>query len=197
MSSKQEILNRIRRQELPAAELPALTGPWIEYADREKQFGDVLTFVGGKLLVVPDRSELDAVVRGLPCFEGAREICVAVPGLTPGNFDLATKVDPHDTEVIDVAVAAGEFAVAENGAVWVDARTVKHRAVYFLAQHLVLVVPRAQLVQNLYEAYQRIAFPDRGYGLFISGPSKTADIEQSLVIGAHGPRSLTVILVGE
>jgi L-lactate utilization protein LutC len=58
------------------------------------------------------------------------------------------------------------------------------------------VVPRAQIVNHMHEAYAKLQFPGAGYGLFISGPSKTADIEQSLVIGAHGPRSLTVVLVG-
>ncbi len=48
----------------------------------------------------------------------------------------------------------------------------------------------------MHEAYARLAPREIGYGLFISGPSKTADTEQALVIGAQGARRCTVFLVG-
>jgi L-lactate dehydrogenase complex protein LldG len=60
----------------------------------------------------------------------------------------------------------------------------------------VLIVPADQIVHNMHQAYDRLQFNEPSYRLFISGPSKTADIEQSLVIGAQGPRSLVVFLVG-
>ncbi|HEX4149284.1 MAG TPA: LUD domain-containing protein, partial [Pirellulales bacterium] len=71
----------------------------------------------------------------------------------------------------------------------------KHRALYFIVQHLTIVLPADQLVDNMHQAYARLSFPGVGFGMFLSGPSKTADIEQSLVIGAHGPRSMNVFLV--
>lgn len=202
MSSKSEILARIRKRLPESTPLPDLTGPWITYADREKQFAEVLSFVGGQTLVAETPAQLDALVRAMPTFQSARQIVCSVPELTTGpqpaigNFDLASIDDPHEVAGVDLAVLPGEFAVAENGAVWVSGQSVKHRAVYFLTQHLVLVVPRDQILDHLHQAYERLRFDGPGYGLFISGPSKTADIEQSLVIGAHGPRSLTVILLG-
>ena len=120
-----------------------------------------------------------------------------MPEITPGNVDLATVADPHALEDVDFAILRGEIAVAENGAVWVTDAGVRHRALYFIAQHLVLVVPAAALVDNMPQAYERLQFAGPGYGAFLSGPSKTADIEQSLVIGAHGPRSMTVFCVGD
>ena len=89
----------------------------------------------------------------------------------------------------------GELAVAENAAVWVTDDGLKHRVVAFIARQLVLVVSSDAVVDTMHHAYERLAFGQRGFGVFISGPSKTADIEQSLVIGAHGPKALTVFLL--
>ena len=66
----------------------------------------------------------------------------------------------------------------------------------FLTQHLVLLLERSSLVDQMHEAYARLGarVGQTGYGCFLCGPSKTADIEQALVVGAHGPRSLAVVL---
>jgi len=196
MSSRTDILNRIRQQTLPDAPLPDLQGDWIAFADREQQFADVLKFVGGRAEFI-DRSELGSLVRGLKCFETAKKVICTVPGLDLSlpTTNLETVADPHDLADVDVTVLPGDFAVAENGAVWVTDQQIRHRTIYFITQHLVLVVPRSQIIDTMHQAYERLQFSGPSYGLFMSGPSKTADIEQSLVIGAHGPRSLTVIFV--
>ena len=61
----------------------------------------------------------------------------------------------------------------------------------------VILLPKSQIVNNMHEAYRRIKFNDYGYGTFISGPSKTADIAQVLVMGAQAARSATVLLIDE
>lgn len=96
---------------------------------------------------------------------------------------------------VEVAALAGDFGVAENGAICVDDHRLPHRVLPFVCQHLVLVLPVSALVPTMQEALDRLAGRSFAYGVFIAGPSKTADIEQSLVIGAHGPRSLTVFLL--
>ena len=62
----------------------------------------------------------------------------------------------------------------------------------FICQHLVINVKKT--VPHMHAAYEELGKVNSGFGLFLSGPSKTADIEQSLVIGAHGARSLTVVI---
>jgi L-lactate dehydrogenase complex protein LldG len=95
---------------------------------------------------------------------------------------------------LDWVIAQGEFIVAENGAIWVDGATMPHRVMLFIPQYLALVVSRSQVVHHMHEAYARVGHPKPGFGVFVSGPSKTADIEQSLVLGAHGCRTLQVFL---
>ena len=88
----------------------------------------------------------------------------------------------------------GTFGVAENGAIWVTEKQMGHRVLPFIAEHLVILLDRQSIVVDMHGAYDRINLSQVSYGTFISGPSKTADIEQVLVMGAQGARSHTVIL---
>ena len=107
------------------------------------------------------------------------------------SLDRALADAPRDT-----AVVLGGLAVAESGAVWWVPRDEAERREAFLAERMIVVVERGALVSNLHEAYRRIDPAASHYGCFVAGPSKTADIEQALVIGAHGPRALAVYLWG-
>ena len=191
-TSRDEILKAIRRKLPQSAELPSLTADWVAYDDRFARFQELVERVGGRCVRVADADAIARDLAALPQFASAKKIISLAPEIVAGNIDLNDLEDPHQTEDIDFAIGRAEFAVAENGAVWVHDQGVKHRAVFFLVQHLALIVPADRILDNLHQAYEQLAFPDAGFGVFISGPSKTADIEQSLVIGAHGPRSLTV-----
>jgi L-lactate dehydrogenase complex protein LldG len=200
VSSRAAILADIRRQLPVDAPLPALDGPWIQYSDPLAQFVEVLASVGGKGLTVENDSALRTEVDRIANSINAQRIFSAVPTIH-GSVAWEAIDDPHDLADVDLAVAPGDLAVAENAAVWVTDQSLPQRSAYFLAQHLVLVVPRTRVVHNMHEAYAWLAeqtggraFPAPLFGAFLSGPSKTADIEQSLVIGAHGARSLHVML---
>jgi L-lactate dehydrogenase complex protein LldG len=160
------------------------------------RFLESVTSVGGHPYRVPDAAALAAEVSRLPVWSSPRRVSL-VPGLPGGTVDLAAVADPHELADLDVAAIPGEVGVAENGAVWVTGASLgPHRAVFVIPEHLVLVLRAGDVVNDLQEAYGRITLTRPGYGLFISGPSKTADIEQSLVIGAHGARSCAVFVVG-
>lgn len=195
MGSKEQILARVRQRQPDGVKLPPHRTDGITYDDRRRQFQSVLKSVGGKLLVARDLAEADRLVSELPVVQTAQRIMSLVANV--GESTSAPALEPHDLADVDVAIASGEFGVAENAAIWITEAPIAHRAAYFICQHLVLVLPGTELVDNMHQAYERLdgAFTSAGFGCFISGPSKTADIEQSLVIGAQGPRSLTVVLV--
>jgi L-lactate dehydrogenase complex protein LldG len=168
----------------------------IPAADLAERFAELLASVGGVCARVADPVALAAEVRALAERLGASRVVIEVPAAGAGSVRLAELRDPHELEGVDLAVLPGAFGVAENGAVWVEAGKLGHRGVFVVTQHLALVVPRAELVADMHAAYERLSFDGPGFGVFVSGPSKTADIEQALVIGAHGARSCTVFLVG-
>ncbi|MFM9963476.1 MAG: lactate utilization protein C [Planctomycetaceae bacterium] len=193
-AAKTTILSAIRRHHLAEAPLPSLDQEWIQFSDASAQFASVLESVGGRAILVADTAELNSELSALSAWRDAKKTVSLIEGVD-GNTDLAQIDDPHATEDIDFAILPGQFAVAENGAVWVTDDGIKQRAIYFIAQHLALVVSADDIVPNMHAAYRRLSFDLPRFGAFISGPSKTADIEQSLVIGAHGPRSMTVFVV--
>jgi L-lactate dehydrogenase complex protein LldG len=193
--SKQSILNAIREQKLPKLSHPGLQKEKITYADPLEQFKTTLESVGGAWHEVNSESEIESQLHGVETYAQSHEVYASLPGFEKANIDLDAIADPHEVETIDFAILRGQFAVAENAAIWVTDAEIKHRVVYFIVQHLALVVPKTEIVNNMHDAYERLSFTRPEFGCFISGPSKTADIEQSLVIGAHGPRSLHVFLV--
>jgi L-lactate dehydrogenase complex protein LldG len=194
-TSKEAILRDLRGTHLTPVELPDLQQAWTQYPDPRAPFVSVLEAVGGRAVVVRDHAAWLAELERLPVYAEARRICSLVPGVPRANVDLDAVQDPHELHDVDLFIAPAQFGVAENGAVWVTDQGVKHRVLYFLCQHLIVVLAADQLLNHLHEAYQRLSFVTPGFGMFLCGPSKTADIEQSLVIGAHGARSLTVFLV--
>jgi len=197
VSSRAEILSRLRAAAPPAVPLPELPARGQRFDDPLAHFAQMLTTVGGRCERVASTGLLFAAVAGLPVVAQATRIASLVPEAHPGNVPLESIDDPHALADVEVAILRGEFAVAENGAVWVRAGVLgRLQALPFITQHLVLVVDPAVVVHTLHEAYGRLRFEGKEFGLFISGPSKTADIELALVIGAHGARSATVFLVG-
>jgi L-lactate dehydrogenase complex protein LldG len=199
MTSREKILQQVRQHQPPATALLDRTGDWIRYDDPLAKFIELLTAVGGNAIHVANAEAAADELIKLARRVNARQICnlvdgVDLSGLEARAIDVWAVDDPHHLADVDLAILPVHFGVAENGAVWLCEPRLPHRVLPFLTQHLAFFLPSDQIVHNMHEAYERLSFREPGFGVFVSGPSKTADIEQSLVIGAHGARSLTVFL---
>jgi len=199
MSSRDTILDRIRGNQPAHRELPVAPEGGMAGADTLSQFVSALEAIGGAVYIIPGPDHIAAIVRGR--YPEARRIIAGIPQLAAIGESPATIADPHTLEDVDLAILPAHFGVAENGACWITEKQMIERALPFITQHLALVLPGNAIVPDMHAAYERIAALDSvepyGFATFIAGPSKTADIEQSLVLGAHGPASLTVFLLDE
>ncbi len=193
MTSKEKILANIKNNnKVKSVNLPSYENFGIKFDDKFATFSTMLESVGGKALLI-EKEQLDETIKAL--YPDEKQIASNVDFCSVGNFNANDFDDAHDLKDIDLAVVKGNFAVAENGAIWMKNENNRHRSLYFIAQNIIIVIDENELLNNMHEAYRKIDFEDKGYGVFISGPSKTADIEQSLVIGAHGPKSGYVIFI--
>lgn len=188
--SKEKILSGIKAAKPADNPLPEIPAFAVEGPPASEIFGSIAAQSGSRVVYASDFENLATAVRTLFPYD----ITVATPLPSLKSAVNLQEAVPANLKAIDVAVLPGQPGVAENGAVWVTEQDCVHRVLPFIAQHLVLVLPQASIVRNMHEAYQRIKIDETGFGVFIAGPSKTADIEQSLVIGAQGARSLTIIL---
>lgn len=204
MSSREDILQNIRRNTRVRYEKPDLSDlehEALTYEDKVAQFSEVIKIVGGQAVVLQKGEDVNELIKKI--YPEARRIASVVSevqtgsgvqAITCGTFHPDDVEKSGDLDGTDLAIVDGRVGVCENGAVWLQ-QDVEQRAVYFISEALVILLDRKNLVNNMHEAYKRIDTGEYGYGVFVSGPSKTADIEQALVMGAHGARSVTVILL--
>ncbi len=186
MSSRDTILNKIQALKNIALPLPEVSAYPFEENLKERFISSIEGNKGEVILENKLQEFID--------INHFNKIISLAKGFT--NLEtVPLPSDPHQLANIEVAIIQGQFGVAENGAIWLTDENLSLRALPFITEHLVIVLEEVQLVDNMHQAYQKIGDQHSGFGLFIAGPSKTADIEQSLVIGAHGAKSLRVVFV--
>ncbi len=192
MSSRDEILARVRRNQPAAQPLPPLPSFDREIKAPLATFKANLLRMGGKFVEAPAAGGLTAAVRGL--FPAAKVICSATPEVA-GNRPIEAVQSPAELHDVDVGVVRAAYGVVETGSLWLTNREFRVEALGFLSQHLVVLLDPSMLVATMHDAYRRRADFAAAYGVFMTGPSATADIEGVLIHGAQGIRSLTVIPV--
>lgn len=188
---KEELLSKIKSHIREQYDMPSFADmKGIKYADPVAQFIEMSKTVGGKVVEMGKDDDINEIVR--KAYPDAKEIASNLPEVTIATRNPDTVAEAQDLNGTDVAVLKGDVAVAENGCVWIP-QTMKEKAVCFISEYLVIIVDKANIVNNMHEAYSRIQMTDYGYGCFISGPSKTADIAQALVMGAQAARGVTIV----
>lgn len=191
MDTKEHILNSLRKNVRETYDMPELSFKKRTFEDPVKAFIETtITTAGAKLMEIKPDDDINQKIREV--YPDARIIASNIPGVE-ANLNPDTLAEAQELEKTDVGVIKGEVACAENGCVWIP-QTMKEKAICFISECLVILVSRKNIVSNMHEAYERIQFNDYGFGTFISGPSKTADIEQSLVYGAQAARGVTIFL---
>ena len=197
MSNKEDILMRYRANVREKFDMPDLSDiKAITYPDPLVQFIKMTESVGGHVIEVKEGQDINQLVKEM--YPDAKEIASNLPEVTIATRNPDNVGRARDLNGTDVGIIRGKFGVAENACVWIP-QTMKEKAVCFISENLVILLPKSQIVNNMHEAYKRIEFDKEydGYGTFISGPSKTADIAQVLVMGAQAARSATVLLLPE
>lgn len=193
MNSRDKILSAINANKLSEVDLPVISfEDLIQYDDVVARFTNTLTGIGGVVVDLDDVQQLRTIIEEEK--QTGKYIVNTIAELGEVDNGL-TYLTALDLAFVERAYIKGSLGVAENGATWLYETQMINRLLPFICEHLVLVVEKKNILPTMHHAYQKIDISAEGFGVFIAGPSKTADIEQSLVIGAHGARSLVVYLV--
>ncbi len=195
-SSREAILAKVRRNKPGATAMPDIDFLEKNVNGSLAKLSAMLDTIGGKLFQVNDWTEIVLTIRAQHPGDGTIYSPIPEVQHITGQINQ-DEFDGHNLANVEVGIVKAHFAVTENGAVWVTDDQLGNRALPFICQHLAAVINEDEILPTMHEAYMRSAGHQYQYGAFIAGASKTADIEQSLVLGAHGPRSMMVFVLGK
>ena len=191
--AKSTILEKIRAGKPDALPRPEMPDFAYESSDLVGDFVRMAESFDAKTDHIEGIEAIDSYIK--EHFADVNTIYSAVEGVS-GNVHLGWELNrPQDAQQVDLTVIAGVFGVAETGSVWVTTEQLTMNSLGLLAKHLIIVLHEQDLVGNLHEAYKRANLGSQQYGVFMTGPSATADIEAVHITGAQGALSATVLLL--
>ncbi len=190
---KEDLFAKLRANTHEQFDMPDMNILGIQYDDTLKQFIEMTKTVGAHVIEAKEGEDLNDLVR--KAYPEAKVFASNLPEITIADKNPDTVDEARNLNGTDVGIVRGEIGVAENGCIWIP-QTMKEKAILFISEYLVIFLDKKNVVNNMHEAYARIEMnPKYNFGTFISGPSKTADIEQALVMGAQAARGVTVVLI--
>lgn len=226
MNSREAILNRIRtankipsiiKKDDPQAE-NRIRDSIISLTPKDKsglwnQFKTEFELINGKFYFVKDSIQAAGIISKFvkenklnSIGTSGEDICLGVidkvkediSGLKiVSSRNLKFEERKREFSSIEIAVVHPFFAVADIGSLVFLYDQTKTSMPHFLCDNTFALITRNQIVPNQFNLLESLSREDSKNMVFVAGPSRTADIEKVLVLGAHGPRNLTVILIDE
>jgi len=193
MTTREKILEAVLKNQPEATALPDTSMFKGTGNDLVQKYMNIFKTIGGSCFLADTIDSVKTLINEK--FDLSKRIVTTLSELSDRFELISGTVDPHSYNDIEVAIIKAHFSVAENGAVWLTEEVMGQRIIPYICQHLAVIVYAESIVPTLHEAYEKIGTGDYGFGGFIGGPSKTADIEQALVLGAHGPLTMTVFII--
>lgn len=194
MSSRASILDKVKQNQPSAvSELPNLTFLGLDTFDILEKYKTILKTIGGDFVEVSNYNAIIDFVK--QNYSTEKRMITTIPELSEIASTNWFNDDPHSLEDVELTIVKAHFGVAENSALWVTDDILGQRVSTFIPQYLAIIINKKDIVATMHQAYEWIGNQEYGFGTFIADPSKTADIEQSLVLGAHGARGLMVFLM--
>ncbi len=204
LASIRDALGRSPGQEVGAPPEARIRIPSTEQATRIAQFLAALEALNARTFVAPDAAQACEYVGSL--IDGKRALASNAPllrelGITEieGVLTDITDLDALREEAAhcDIGITSADFALADTGTLVMFSSAEEARLVSLLPPVHLAIVPRERLLSGLDELFSRAPEPARRSSsmVLITGPSRTADIEQILVRGVHGPGEIHVVVL--
>jgi L-lactate dehydrogenase complex protein LldG len=195
MDSRAAILNKVR-QNKPSIETNINLSQFHVGLKNDliQAYCESLKANGGDSIVLNNKSELEEILTKEIAGQTFVDLTNTIQ--SPQRQEISKINHPKELANVKVLIVQVKLGVAENAAIWLeDEMLQKVRVLPFIVERSIFIIHKESIVPTMHHAYQELGTMETGFGIFIAGPSKTADIEQNLVIGAHGTKSHLVILI--